>query len=645
MMNQKKIITLFLIILFVGLLLLIPLTFYHDKISNNILLPSPDTTGKILLEDALTVVNKTTSFQPSEQLALSTIGQLLWAMQGVTRGYKRTAPSAGALYPLELYLYPFDVEDLPDGFYQYKPQKHDIEKVHSNVFTKDYLDLNLFSNNSHLESAQALIFITAIPERTTIKYGSRGLKYIDLEVGHVLGNLYVQAVTKTVHISPIFHFNEMQIKADFEIDEELVAVIPVIKTVPYDLCESLNSKQQQVLFGGNTHSNNLTVEQAIFLRQSIRNYESSEIQLPILKRLLWYAFINKTSLLPNASKPIVFSKDNILSLYLFTEDRLSNYDAGIYEVNSENLNFSLFRSGEYIDDLYRAGLSQSSIRAAAINLVFLFNTSISEQIVSDNFSKLILYDIGLISQFFYLEARNLDLGMVVIGAFYDNSMQDLFENIDLSTTYIIPVGVSKLSSTSLSFIRVSKYTLSRVAGIITLLLLYFSCFTATRPFKEKFAKKWLLTHHLFSLGFTLGFLVTHFLLVVDMVPFLQSGNFVDVLFQIGLRLVGNHLYPIDSFFKAGQLVAIFTFWVVIFTNIISILLYKTKLFSPECRKKPHQILVSTIFLGSFIHIYANCLNTIFLYWLFSVINIMIILSFITVQFQPPLFQKSKKCKE
>jgi SagB-type dehydrogenase family enzyme len=619
-----------------------PLIFYKDKFVNNIQLPSPDTKGEILLEEALAVVNQTPIFTPTEKLSLSIIGQLLWSMQGITHGNKRTTPSAGALYPLELYCYPFQVDGLAERFYHYNPQQHNLEIIHSKNFSKDYLNEHLFPESKHLQKGQALFFITMIPERTTVKYGSRGYQYIDLEIGHVLGNLYLQAVTTGVHVEPLFQFNHSEVENEFQLTEQLAAVIPIIKCESYNLVK-LSNQQQEMIFGNNTKTNNLTVERAILARQSIRNYQQQDLQFAVLKRLCWYAFANKTNWLSAATKPVIFSKSKALALFLITEDRLKNSQAGIFEILENSFNFSLLKSGNYINELYEAGLSQSYIQTAAVNLLVTLNRSYLEKLPIDNALTLGLYDVGMISQFLYLEARNLDLGMVVIGAFHDYEIENMLGSNDFKPAYIIPLGIAELHSRN--FFSTNQNTIGIIFGIISLVFYYIACFTATNPFKEKIENKWLLIHHLFSMLFTTIFLIGHFLLIIDIIPFLQSGELSSAFYEIVKKLVGYQLRPIDSFHKAGLLLSVIAFWLIISVNLLSIILYKIKKIKPEIRKTIHQVMIIVILLIIYLHTYANCLNRSLFYWLFLVTNLGIILLFFGIQFYPSIANLRKDSEE
>lgn len=154
-------------------------------------LPTPRLSGGMSIEDTLNRRRSVREYS-EEAITLDEVSQLLWAAQGITSpdGY-RTAPSAGALYPLELYLQAEKVSGLSPGVYKYNPQKHNLVSTveeHPAAFLADAA-----LQQPALKEAPIVIIITAIFERTTGKYGERGIRYVHMEVGHTAQNIYLQA--------------------------------------------------------------------------------------------------------------------------------------------------------------------------------------------------------------------------------------------------------------------------------------------------------------------------------------------------------------------------------------------------------------------------------------------------------------------
>lgn len=156
-------------------------------------LPEPTRDGRISLEATLQN-RKSVRFYSEEPLTLEEISQLLWAGQGITRGGKfRTAPSAGALYPLEIYLVAGRVESLEPGIYRYRPREHELESMASGDRREAISQASL--NQGAICQAAINLVITGVYQRTAVKYGERALRYILMESGHVAQNISLEATS------------------------------------------------------------------------------------------------------------------------------------------------------------------------------------------------------------------------------------------------------------------------------------------------------------------------------------------------------------------------------------------------------------------------------------------------------------------
>jgi len=156
-----------------------------------ITLPTPTYNSQTSLETAL-LERRSVREYSAEPLTLAEISQLLWAAQGITHpSGLRTAPSAGALYPLEVYLLAANVVDLPAGIYHYRPQDHTLLLVAAGDQRQSLCQAAL--NQSAVQDAAAVIVIAAIYDRTTVKYGERGVRYVHMEAGSAAQNVYLQA--------------------------------------------------------------------------------------------------------------------------------------------------------------------------------------------------------------------------------------------------------------------------------------------------------------------------------------------------------------------------------------------------------------------------------------------------------------------
>lgn len=161
------------------------------RVSDVISLPAPATSGQVSVEAALSRRRSIREFTTGP-LRLEEVGQLLWAAQGVTSPEGlRTAPSAGATYPLETYLLAGNVLGLDPGLYRYDPMKH-VLVPHVSGDRRSALAAACLSQ-SWVREAPASIVLGAVFDRTTTRYGKRGVQYVHMEVGHAAQNVYLQA--------------------------------------------------------------------------------------------------------------------------------------------------------------------------------------------------------------------------------------------------------------------------------------------------------------------------------------------------------------------------------------------------------------------------------------------------------------------
>lgn len=186
-----------------------------------IALPQPRLDSDVSLEEALRRRRSVRAYA-DEPLTLEEIGQLFWAAQGITneRGF-RTAPSAGALYPLELYAVTGDV------LYHYLPHGHQAERRRLGDWRGPLCRAAL--NQEAVCRAPVVFVVTAVYARTAAKYGQRAQRYVRLEAGHAAQNLLLQAVALDLGAVPIGAFYDDQVQAALGLpaDHEPLYLIPV----------------------------------------------------------------------------------------------------------------------------------------------------------------------------------------------------------------------------------------------------------------------------------------------------------------------------------------------------------------------------------------------------------------------------------
>ncbi len=175
--------------------------------TNQIQLPKATSKGKISLEEAISKRRSQRSFSQKD-LSLEQISQLLWAAQGITAmigGFSfRAAPSAGALYPMEIYLL------TKDGLFHYLPLNHEL-KILGEKDLRNALASCAWGQDA-ISQASLDIIICAVYSRVTSKYGQRGIRYVHIEAGHIAQNIHLQAVALGLASVPIGAFNDEDVK-------------------------------------------------------------------------------------------------------------------------------------------------------------------------------------------------------------------------------------------------------------------------------------------------------------------------------------------------------------------------------------------------------------------------------------------------
>jgi len=193
--------------------------------AKEIKLPKPKEKGTSSIEETL---NKRRSVRDYKRgaLSLEQVSQLLWAGSGRNL-YRRTAPSAGATYPLETYLAVGEVEGLEPGIYHYSSPRHSLEMTNEEDVRNKLSRAAL--GQEMIEEAPICIIIAAVYGRTTRHYGQRGNRYVHMEVGHVGQNISLQAISLNLGTVMIGAFEDEEIKEVLRIEEEPLYIIPVGK--------------------------------------------------------------------------------------------------------------------------------------------------------------------------------------------------------------------------------------------------------------------------------------------------------------------------------------------------------------------------------------------------------------------------------
>ncbi len=190
-------------------------------------LPEPRRDGAMSLEAALRARRSVRAFT-RDSIALGDVAQLLWAAQGANRpDGGRTAPSAGATYPLEVLLLPVRVSGLAAGTYRYRSDGHVLQPVQPADAVPAFLASA--ARQPWIADAAALLVITGVGERTARRYGERAERYVAIEVGHAAQNVALQAAALGLGTTYVGAFSDSAVARILALPagERAYAVLPV----------------------------------------------------------------------------------------------------------------------------------------------------------------------------------------------------------------------------------------------------------------------------------------------------------------------------------------------------------------------------------------------------------------------------------
>ncbi len=161
---------------------------------------------------------------------------LLWACQGVTAQagpyYLRTAPSAGALYPLETYVYLDRVEGIPRGMFHFDVKGFQLETLYAGTLGDEVAAAAL--GQAFFARAAVVFMWSAVMRRSMAKYGNRAMRYIFMEAGHVAQNLLLASQALGLSACPVgaFFDDEMDGLLGLDSEEETVIYLAAVGPAP-----------------------------------------------------------------------------------------------------------------------------------------------------------------------------------------------------------------------------------------------------------------------------------------------------------------------------------------------------------------------------------------------------------------------------
>lgn len=160
-------------------------------------------------------------------LELHMLSQLLWASQGLSHDLQhqpgRTAPSAGALYPIESYVVVNQVYGLKAGVYHYQVPEHMLVLIREGDFGQALAEAAL--GQTMIQNASCTFVWSAIAARSAWKYGERAFRYIYMDAGHIAQNLQLAAESCGLGLCPVAAFFDDEVNGILQLDGDHETVI------------------------------------------------------------------------------------------------------------------------------------------------------------------------------------------------------------------------------------------------------------------------------------------------------------------------------------------------------------------------------------------------------------------------------------
>jgi len=191
-------------------------------------LPEPNLKGQVSVEEAIYQRRSTRDYR-KDSLTLGHLSQLLWSALGLTvdgvTGPTRAHPSAGGLYPLEIFAVVGKVESLKPGVYRYNPLNHSLLPLGEGDRREELRRAAL--GQRCISDAPLDLVLAAVFHRTTTKYGERGDRYVLMDLGASIENIFLEAESLGLGTVVVGAFHDEKVKAVLGIEEPPLAIMPV----------------------------------------------------------------------------------------------------------------------------------------------------------------------------------------------------------------------------------------------------------------------------------------------------------------------------------------------------------------------------------------------------------------------------------
>ena len=597
--------------------------------TGDISLSPPDLVGYLPLSTAIHQSKRTIDIR-DHPLEIKEVSQILWALQGITHGInKRTVPSAGATYPLEIFIVHRGSYSLNEGVYGYIPQEHELKHYSSSFNWTKITSSFLGEDQEAIYNVSTVFLVFADYSRTTRRYGNRGVQYVHLEVGHAIQNFLLQLTSLNLNSRIIASFDSQNLQDCINTTLDPMAVLPV------GVSGESNSFLLKFKKDRTDYIEEMTVEEAIVKRKSTRDYLDGNIPLEVTLDIM------------NDSVNITYLSNGNLYLDLrLVVGEVDDLIHGSYQFFIQNNSLKQLSTTDPRSALREAGLNQRWIENAQLDIVISVNTTwINEQPDPTLFHRVMMYNIGMLAQNVYLKCASYGLGTVVIGALNERQTSQV---IDLPTThtpiYIIPIGLTSEFYEEEREEPIPSTELARICGLLSYIPFYISLYLSLPVLKRRMRKKMRWIHCVIGsipiMGVTFHFLVIHGH-VQDLWDFFNINTYFSAIASFITRIF---LFP-ETQYDIGIFLANLNILLGIIVLGTGILLVFKLVRQKKLVKRIHKYSISLIIIFMIIHALLNRTMFISKPLIFLSLNIILITLFFLLYISPTITKDIFKKQE
>jgi len=433
--------------------------------------------------------------QKQEALDINVLSRILLLTNSLTAKarqpggdfYYRSAASAGALYPTELYVALCGVDGLEQGLYHFAIHRHGLHPLRQGNFAPQLLQLTPEQGD---RAPKLTFFLTAILFRSAWKYRARSYRYHLLDTGHVAENLVLALKAEGLSVTLSYDFDDRKMNRFLGIDETREVTLAVVLVlgqervserreaevpelseaireasvvsraeVDYPAIRAVHQAGSEIVKGATTvaemvqnlgaeperwsnidvppaRPENLDYPDAVFRRRSKRNFVNRSMPKHEMAFLLQALCAKDAGELESGYERSVATG--------FLVNQVEGLGEGFYLLDPAHERIGLIAQGPYTDKMTRICLDQMWLANAAVHFLFLANLDVLDRTWGARGYRYAMLRSGRLGQRLYVAATAMGLGCCGIGALYDGEAAALLGvNENSRLLYLVAVGLVK----------------------------------------------------------------------------------------------------------------------------------------------------------------------------------------------------------